>query len=654
MFADAKRPDSTSQETPHYLPFVDGLRAVSILAVVAYHVGLSGLPGGFVGVDIFFVISGFLIINQIRSALERGHFSLWSFYMRRSLRILPPLIIMLLAVYGAAPFILPTPGVYLEFMRGAILSPLMASNVLFYFRQGYFDLNADEKPFLHTWTLSVEEQFYIAAPILLVLVFRLGKERFGVPALIVALALCAVSLAGAITQTTVTGRNPAFYLAHWRAWEFIAGGLIGGTFVAALGRAPRLAAEVIGGAGIVCIALSVLMLDARTPYPSWRAILPVAGAALTIWAGFAQPHILVSRFLSARWLVAIGLVSYAWYLWHWPILSFLRILRLGEPSLIPDLLGGGVAAFFLACTSYVFLEQPIRRWRSARPKSLPPLRIVQAGVVACLGAAALGGISGFVGYRAVSSSVAARYGTEGKGTRDNGCRIVTAAKLPPHCGQGKFGLLLGDSHADSLYPTFALRFEQQHIQLVSLARGGCNPLVFAPSQRAQQRRHGCANLLGPFEQLLERKDSLASVVITSAWSYREHLTSDMVSGLVGQFDPARTRIVLIGPVPLFHKSSLDCIVLSDRFGDNRDRCIRLRSEVEEQRSLAVEVLQAAARRSPNVRYIDPIDLFCDTAVCRPFGADQVFFRDAGHVLPSGADRIFDGFESDFRWLTGPQ
>ena len=162
-----------------YLAFVDGLRAVSILAVVGFHIRLAGFPGGFVGVDVFFVISGFLIINQIKSALEANRFSIVGFYSRRALRILPPFILVLLATLAVAPFVLPAPTVYLEYMRQAAISPLMLSNFLFYTRQGYFDLNADEKPFLHTWTLSIEEQFYLLAPILLILLFRLGKGKFG-------------------------------------------------------------------------------------------------------------------------------------------------------------------------------------------------------------------------------------------------------------------------------------------------------------------------------------------------------------------------------------------------------------------------------------------------------------------------------------------
>src|SRR4029079_13041644 len=156
-----------------YLAFLDGLRAVSILAVVGGHIGLPGMSGGFVGVDVFFVISGFLIINQIAAGLQAGRFSIAKFYARRVLRIAPPYLIMYITVVAVAVLFIPTPDIFHEFMVSAWCSPIMVTNVLFYFRQRYFDLAASEKPFLHTWTLSVEEQFYLVVPVALLLLFRL-------------------------------------------------------------------------------------------------------------------------------------------------------------------------------------------------------------------------------------------------------------------------------------------------------------------------------------------------------------------------------------------------------------------------------------------------------------------------------------------------
>ena len=631
-----------------YLAFVDGLRAVSILAVVGFHVGLAGFPGGYVGVDVFFVISGFLIINQIKDALEANRFSIVGFYSRRALRILPPFIVVLLATLAVAPFVLPAPAVYLEYMRQAAISPLMLSNFLFYTRQGYFDLNADEKPFLHTWTLSIEEQFYLLAPILLILLFRLGKGRFGALAVAIAIPLGVASLVGAIAFTIVDGRNPAFYFPQWRAWEFIAGGLIGPGLAAAVSRLPRVAIDAIGVVGLALIVAAITMLDAGTPYPSWRAIVPVAGAALVILSGLANPQNLVARLLSLRLMVAIGLVSYGWYLWHWPILSYLRILRLGEPSLIPDLLGGGVLAFALACLSYWYVELPIRRWRQAHRGTIRPGKVVAAGVAACLAVAALGAASGYVGYRLTDLHVQAHYGTEGSGVLDNGCVIFRAGDFKESCLDGRFGLLIGDSHAQAYAPSLTRSFDQAGVRLVSLARPGCQPVLFSPQER-NKRPHGCISMLPPFERILEKRDRIAFVIFASLWPYE--LDAKEMSDLVAQFDP-KTRVLLMGPGPVFNNSSLDCVVLSDRYGSNRDRCLRTRAGLDKAYESRVNVLKSLAARHPNVRYVDPKDAFCAAGICKPFDGDRVFFRDAGHVLPPGAERVAAAFKPEFSWLTG--
>jgi len=642
----------TREERSHYLPFVDGLRAVSILAVVGFHVGVPGFSGGFVGVDIFFVISGFLICNQIIGALERDQFSILSFYARRGVRILPAYLLMLAVVDALAPFFLPTPGVYQDFLLAAALAPLMVSNVLFYLRQGYFDLAADQKPLLHTWTLSVEEQFYLVVPMLLITIFRLGRRRFGAMALGIAVLIAAASLAGAILHTTTSGRNPAFYLSYWRAWEFVAGALIGGRLVVMARRMPRALAEAIGIAGLAAILAAIVLIDARMPYPSWRAILPVAGASLLILAGYAQPTIIVARLLALRGFVGIGLVSYSWYLWHWPILSFLRISRVGETSLLPDLIGGGVVALALAYLSYRYVERPIRRWRPAFGDFKRGRRIVVAGAAACLTVAALGGASAFVGYLTTKSYVATRYGTEGQGVIDSDCHVVTTSTLPGHCVTGRYGVLIGDSHADALYGSFAKHFAAQGVRLIGIARGGCDPALFAPTQRRDNRRHGCANLLGPFETMMAAPTPPAFVIITSAWASRALLSQAHYAELVAQFDPRRTRVLLIGPVPMFNSSSLDCVVLSDWHRQSRDRCTSPRAAAEAARAPILDVLKATAARFANVRTIDPTDLFCDAQVCRPFRGDNVYYLDGGHVLPSGADRIYAGFADDFRWLTG--
>ncbi len=633
-----------------YLPFVDGLRAVSILAVVAFHIGMPLVPGGFVGVDIFFVISGFLIINQIKSGLYSGRFSILTFYAQRALRILPSYLIVLLACYGVAWFVLPTSAVYWDFLASATVAPLMFSNVVFYLSQGYFDISGIEKPLLHTWTLSVEEQFYFVAPILLVMIFRLGGRRFGIPAAIIGIVLAVISLAGAITETATSGRNAAFYLSQWRAWEFVAGGLIGPALVAALARMPRWVVECVAWLGAGAIVLAITAFDARMPYPSSNAIVPVLGAALVIACGLARPDNSIARLLALRWMVAVGLVSYSWYLWHWPILSFLRIIRLDEASLIVDGLGAGVLGFVLACLTYRFVELPIRRWRKSPGRLKNPVPIVLGGVAACIATAGIGAAAAWAGYQSTSVFLASHYGIEGKGVLDNRCDSKTG--FAESCFHGSLGMLVGDSHATVLWGSFAKRYDALGFRLVSTARGSCYALLLAPAARDHARRDDCAILIAPYERLIKSPAPLSFAIISANWGYGENV-SGLLSSMISEFDP-RTRILLIGPVPTYHKSSLECVVLSDRYGSNRDRCIRPRSEVEPPNAAMVGVLKSMPAKFSNVRFIDPVNVFCDQTMCRPFNGDEVLYADSHHLSPAGADRLYNSFESDFTWLAGKQ
>jgi peptidoglycan/LPS O-acetylase OafA/YrhL len=647
---DSLRLDREAYEPDHlrYLAFVDGLRAISILAVVAFHIGVPGITGGFVGVDIFFVISGFLIINQIKAGLTAGRFSIFAFYAQRSLRILPPYLIMILTTFALAPFFLSTTEVYWDFLPSAALAPLMFSNIVFYVNQGYFDISSIEKPLLHTWTLSVEEQFYFVVPILMVFIFRLGNNRFGRLAAAIGLAVAALSLTGAIFQTSMSGRNAAFYLSHLRAWEFVAGGFIGAQSVSWVKSLPRIIMELVGWIGIACLAWAIGMFDSKMPYPSYNAVLPVVGAALVILCGTANPGISLVRILSMRWIVAIGLVSYSWYLWHWPILSFIRMARVGESSLLLDSLGGGLLAFVLACLSYRYVEQPVRRWRKAPGNLKHPTLIVLKAVIVCLATALLGGSIAFIGYWTTKAHLESHYGIEGKGVLDDGCD----SKFDESCFKGPVGLILGDSHATVLSGTFAKRFDALGIRLVSVARGSCSPLFLIEPQGRDARSIVCNKLLAPFARLLARPDPVTFAIITANWGNDGSATKP-VSDLISKFDP-RTRILLIGPVPVFTKSGMECVTMSDRYGTSRDRCAVPRGDVERSHAAAVKMLKTMPDKFPNVRYIDVTDVFCDKTVCRPYKNDQVLYLDIHHVSPAGADLIYDSFESDFKWLAGKQ
>jgi peptidoglycan/LPS O-acetylase OafA/YrhL len=653
--ASPPQPRLDTDTTHTYRPFIDGLRAVSILAVVGYHVGLPGFSGGFIGVDVFFVISGFLIIGQIRSGLLADRFSFYGFYARRVLRILPPFLLVIAVCAIVGPFVMATPHQLEGFLPRVIAAPLMVSNLQYMFGTGYFNLVSDARPLLHTWTLSVEEQFYIFGPVILLILVKLGRSRFGVLAPLIVLALFAVSLVGCVSKSWSFSAFPPFFLVQWRAWEFIAGGLIGGSATLIYERRPPpWVWDGLAILGLAAIVAATVFITESVPYPSFRVLLPVAGAFLVILAGLAAPRNLVARALSTAPMVAIGLVSYSWYLWHWPLISFTRIADFEESSPPLDFLAGGVAAFLLAVATYRYLELPIKRWRQRA--NLPQIArtVVANGVAASILLAGVGGAISLLALQRAETHVAAKYGDHGDGEYD-GC-IIRNHGLPEGCDGRPGAILLGDSHAVVLYNAFAGELAKEGRQLIGFARNGCGPL-FAVQQ--PNPPFFCASFAPEFGELLRGAGRPpVPVLITARWM-RVARYADETSGfsiqlraMLAGLEPARRQIVLIGPVPEFPMNSLSCIVLADRYGIDRTHCAVPRAEIDSRRASVVAELAKTAGEFPNVRFVDPIDLFCDAEWCRPNHGDLMYFKDRDHLTMAGAARVFGAFRSELLAAVG--
>lgn len=341
-----------------YRPDIDGLRAVAVLAVLAYHLDAGVLPGGFIGVDVFFVISGFLITSILWREAREGRLSVAEFYRRRVLRIFPALF-FLLAVVGLLGIALLTPPELADLGRSAAAASWSVANLFFYAGTDYFARDARATWLLHTWSLGVEEQFYLVLPLL---VAACGPRRRRLAATVGTLA--AVSFLGS-TVTAFSAPAAAFYLPHSRAWELFAGSLL------ALGvlRVPprRAVRETAAGTGLVLIAAACLALSKRTPFPGAGALLPCAGAVLLIGSG---PETAAARLLSLRPMVFVGLISYSVYLWHWPLLVLSRHPAVELPAPLdhtaPRLAALALASLALGALSWRFVEIPLRRPRFGR------------------------------------------------------------------------------------------------------------------------------------------------------------------------------------------------------------------------------------------------------------------------------------------------
>jgi peptidoglycan/LPS O-acetylase OafA/YrhL len=343
-----------------YRPEVDGLRALAVLPVILFHADLRPFAGGYVGVDVFFVISGYLITSLIVAQMQAGEFTLAGFYERRIRRILPALFLVMVACLPFA-WLWMVPSDLKEFCRSLIAVVVFASNLLFWREGGYFDSPGALKPLLHTWTLAVEEQYYVLFPLLLMGLWRLGRLRLA--AVFAALGLGSFAVA---QWAVALHPKAAFYLLPTRGWELLLGALSAPFFTGAAIVAPRgttRALREIGGfLGLALIAAAVFSFDSDLPYPGVYALVPTLGTVLVILC--ASEHTLAGRFLSSSALVGLGLISYSAYLWHQPIFAFARLRAHGDLPM-PWLLSA--AAVALACVSWRFVEKPYRdRGRIAR------------------------------------------------------------------------------------------------------------------------------------------------------------------------------------------------------------------------------------------------------------------------------------------------
>jgi peptidoglycan/LPS O-acetylase OafA/YrhL len=351
------------QKTANYRPDIDGLRALAVVPVVLFHAKL-GCPGGFVGVDIFFVISGYLISSLILKELASGTFSLLAFWERRIRRILPALAVVVFAVLVAAR-ILFFPADFKLLGESVVAQAILLSNVFFY-RQwnlgdGYFGTAADAMPLLHTWTLAVEEQFYLFFPLLLLALTRFRK---GSTLAIACVAICSfiISIIGIHSAPAA-----AFYLLPARAWELLLGVLLAMTRARIATAGP--ASEAAGWLGIGLIGYAISFYNAETPFPGWAAVPPCLGATLIIYSSESRPS-LIGRILSWKPLVFIGLISYSLYLWHWPILVFSKFWDMENADLRVRLRVILVlASIAVAILSWKFVETPFRKRRMAQKRT---------------------------------------------------------------------------------------------------------------------------------------------------------------------------------------------------------------------------------------------------------------------------------------------
>ena len=634
-----------------YRADVDGLRAVAVSAVVLFHAfPQSALSGGFTGVDVFFVISGYLITRIIAAELTEGTFSLGSFYARRIKRIVPALTVVLVASLVAGWFLL-LPGDYAVLGESAIAAMLSVSNVYFFRHTGYFDAEAQSMPLLHTWSLGVEEQFYFVWPLALIGLFWLSR-KFRVRLLTLALPILVVAFCYSVWLVTSDGKA-AFYLSTSRAYELLIGAVVAlAVLPGVLSRRAGLmsAMSVVGAGLIVC---GFLVLDEQQAFPGWAGLLPTLGAALIILAGQGSVAGIVSRMLATKPFVALGRISYSLYLWHWPVLVFFSHYANGPPSTL-EAAALVALSVGLAALSYRFVEQPMRASRAGNGIQFARFAGA-AGMISALGAAVVF-TNGAIGRIPDAARDVASLDTMWK------WRCPEQAAVQGLNGERKFcflgaprataaqhAVLWGDSQAEHFAPL--LDVVGREIGLSIMLYRNCPAVIdgiryFRHRAQAPHYSTRCGNKRAAMLNWL--KSNRVIVILASQWMGVEQeladrrqsrgdqsssVLLDALRSTVADIDGDRHRIFLLGQIPLDATSKVICAQRTMAALVTRD-CGNFRESKAAEvlnRLIPSETILRTMSTDERITFIPVAPRLCTGDVCATVFNGEYIYRDNRHL-----------------------
>jgi peptidoglycan/LPS O-acetylase OafA/YrhL len=646
---------------------VDGLRAVAVTWVLVYHFFPGLLPGGFVGVDVFFVISGYLITKILLAEIAARRFTLWGFYQRRIRRIFPALELVLLTSVAAGWYLLFDD----EFQRlsdNAVAGLLSLGNISNWRSTGYFDTAGDLMPLLHLWSLGVEEQYYLVWPLILVLGAAASRRWKWVRLWCVVLGVVALSFALNVAWVH-TRPSAVFYLPFTRVWELGVGGLLACWQGAPKFARPALDPKWANGVSLLALLSLVVAgacIDDRMPFPGWWALLPVLGTAALIAVG---PRAWSNRkLLGASPLVKLGLISYPLYLWHWPLLTFARILQPREPS-PPALLGLLAAATTLAWLTYRFVEIPIRT--RARRAGVASWILSVAGVLVVLGAACAAGLiparvrptTAFVrGELTLDRTLRAA-------TEERPCApdIAVSAPLAPFCTfvpgvpGGQTIVLWGDSHARAWSPVIFELGRKRGLRVVLITHAACAPLLGVRSNDPDVEE-ACREL-GLADDVIKAITALepSHIYLTARWGIyahgwrvrgrlqtRTHFHTQSARGpadeassqaaLNARFLPTVQALTALAPVTLLR--AVPDLELSFEQGTERAPADfePTLAEHRAREAISDRLITRASQRFPTVRVVDPASLLCQER-CRAALPGLLVYSDDNHLTAQAALRF---------------
>lgn len=652
-----KMPASSTAPLLQYRPEIDGLRAIAVLPVMFFHAGFATFSGGFVGVDIFFVLSGYLITSIIVGEAEQGRFSLLRFYERRARRILPPLLLVVAATIPFAYFWM-TRQQWHDYAESLVGVATFSSNILFWLQTDYFATVSELKPLLHTWSLAVEEQFYIIFPLLVMLMMRVKRTALLPVFIVIALASLGWSEYAARTYASAN-----FYLLPSRAWELLAGSCCAlwlrhaamiqsaETGVSAedmqtprwhVLNIPDAVQHILAISGIVMIIIAIMAFDSATPFPSLYALLPVCGTMALIL--FLQPDFWLTRLLGIRPLVAIGLISYGAYLWHQPVLAFYRLTNfVHDPVMLSLML---LISLMLAAFSYWLVEQPVRY---SLLKKRPVALFLALSATCLLVMAAIGFAARFtpINLPHEQANGEAIYSGEGYDWRES--------FAPSDDGKAPI-ILYGDSVARQYIG--GLRGDGGMLEFIGAPSCVSLPLAFSG-----QGGNISAQCLGNIDRLYKQaqKTPDALIVVAQDWHVRLQTAKGDAIGnggipgdpaaieallfnleLIVEKLPKGARLVLIGQIPSTQDGG-DMLrggpVRCAQFGDII--CPRNMPRALVTAGIINKRLADFAALFDHVAFVDPMDSLCDDEECEFWQDDQPLYYDNSHITALAAQPIVE-------------
>lgn len=618
-----------------YRKEIDGLRAIAVLAVMFFHANFSFVRGGFVGVDVFFVISGYLITQIIVTQIQAGRFSLVHFYERRARRILPALFVMMLICLPVAWLIIINPADFKDFCKSFLAVALSVSNILFWKESGYFDSSTALKPLLHTWSLAVEEQYYLVFPFLMLIIWKAGAKRTLWITLILAISSLVFAQWSSVDQPVFN-----FYWLPSRMWELLAGAILPIAHAVypnfAPQRSPRsgILAETLGLFGIVLILSSVCMMNEQFPWPSVWTLIPVLGTVLVLL--FSSRATLAGRLLGARPLVSIGLVSYSAYLWHQPLLAFARyefdVLTMGFRLVLV------MAALALGWLSWKYVETPFRN--NNRFSTIQIFISASAFIVLFVSIGLTGYLrSGFLYRLPAESEPAFSYVMKNfmQDIRSDKCFIqsrLPADRFSEECSQtsamGGAIVLWGDSHAAALY-TGLKKYSKDVVQFTA---GSCPPIFWDTKEQPSCRALNQYAL----EEILSLKPSV--IYLEANWlAYPGDLmVAAQTIQKIRQVQPS-VQIMLIGNVPHWPKGlPREVLQSSHAQGDTLYLPI---SESMMGRIKDSDLQLEKFAREQGIQFVSVLDLMCNQLGCQAItmtdNGPKLTAFDYGHLTKAGAE-----------------